>query len=160
MNPAVPFRFSGNELAGIMYGLVTAMAVVAAVAEGGVSVLYMAGLVLGVPLALALTHVYAFWVAHTNGQPGHTGARVLWREQLPTLYGPLVMAGVMLGLSIAGVSGVVAAEVTMWAAVAALFVVGFRVARLTGRSVPTALAFGTIDAVIGAVIVLIKVLAH
>ena len=48
----------------------------------------------------------------------------------------------------------------MWFAVTMLFLLGFRIAQQSGRSIRNCIGLGFVDASIGALIVLIKVIAH
>ncbi len=153
-------RLTGEQLAGGIYGVVTAMAVIAVLASGSVHVAYMVGAAIATSFALALTHVYSHWIVHSQGTAPHEGWRQLWREQIPTLFGPLAIGVVMIAVKLGGASNVEAAEAAMWFAVATLFLLGFRIARLSERSLSRSFVLGLVDASIGAAIVLVKVIVH
>lgn len=160
MKPLVRIRFSGEQLAGGIYGVVTAMAVIAALANGETDVPYMALAPIAASFALALTFVYSHWIVHSHDTGPHEGWNKLWKEEHPTLVGPVLIGLVMLAASAAGASNVEAAEISMWFATVALFMLGFRISRLSGRAIGRSLLLGLVDASIGAGIVAIKVLVH
>jgi hypothetical protein len=160
VEPRIRFRFTGEALAGTVYGMVTAMAVIAALAEADANIFYIAAAAISTSLALALTFVYSHWLAGSYADKGHGGSREAWTFELPTLIGPIFLALVMAITRLSGASGVVAAESTMWVGTAALFVLGFRIAQHGGRSRKQAFAFGLLDSAIGASLVLAKVLIH
>lgn len=160
MDLLVRIRLSGEQLAGGIYGIVTAMAVIAALASGSTRVKYMAGAAIGTSFALALTHVYSHWIVNSHGTGPHEGWRLLWKEENPTLIGPILMALVMVAAKLLGASNVVAAEISMWVGTIGLFLLGFRISRLSGRTMSRSLLLGLVDASIGAGIVAIKVIAH
>lgn len=161
VKPIVGFKFSAETDAGFIYGVVTAMAVIAALADSDANVLYMAVAALGTSTALALTFIYAHWLASSHGgSDPHSGGRAAFALELPTLAGPLLLGLVMIVEHALGLGTVAAAESTMWLGTLILFVLGFRIALQAGRSYRAALGFGLIDALIGATIVLIKVLVH
>lgn len=159
-DPRIPFQFSAESLAGAIYGIVTSMAVIAALASKSANVLFMALAAFATSLALALTYVYAHWLAGSYSDKAHGGSRVAWRFELPTLIGPLLLGGVMMIEKAAGISTVAAAESTMWVGTVALFVLGYRIAMHGGHGRLAALGFGVLDALIGASLVLAKVLVH
>lgn len=154
------FLATGEQLAGGIYGIVTAMAVIAALASGDTHVVYMAGAAFATSLVLALTFMYSHWIVHSHGTGPHEGIRLLWQEEVPTLIGPLAIGIVMITVKLSGASTVVAAEVSMWFAVTMLFLLGFRAAQQSGRSIRNSIGLGFVDASIGALIVAIKVIAH
>jgi hypothetical protein len=159
--PLVGFRFSSETLAGLIYGMVTAMAVIAALADSEANILFMAGAAFLTSLALALTFVFSHWLAGSFAQStGHDGVRKAWSFELPTLVGSLVLGIVMIVESALGIGVVVAAEAAMWVGAFLLFFFGYRIALMGGRSYRGAVAMGVLDASIGASIVLIKVLVH
>lgn len=159
--PVFAIRLSSEALAGSIYGVVTAMAVYAALAGKSANVLLMASIALGTSIALALTYIYAHWLAGSYASDaGHAGARRAFQFELPTLIGPLVLGAVVLIEDAAGVSTVAAAESTMWIGTVLLFVLGYRIALLGGHGYRAAIGFGLIDSSIGALLVLAKVLIH
>lgn len=158
--PRIPFQFTAESLAGVVYGMVTAMAVIAALADGDANVFYMAGAAISTSLALALTFVYSHWLAGSYANKGHGGSREAWQFELPTIIAPVVLSIVMAVVKLSGASAVVAAESTMWVGTVLLFVLGFRIAQHSGRSRKQAFAFGLLDSAIGASLVLAKVLIH
>lgn len=160
MNTLVRIRLSGEQLAGGIYGIVTAMAVIAALASGETHVAYMAAAAIGTAFALALTHVYAHWIVHSHDTGPHEGWTLLWKEEQPTLVGPVLIGLVMVIAKLSGASNVVAAELSMWFATIGLFLLGFRISRLSERTIPRSLMLGLVDASIGAGIVAIKVIVH
>ena len=161
VEPRIAFRFTAEALAGTIYGFVTAMAVIAALADKAADVFVMSGAAIGASLALALTYVYAHWLAGSySKQPGHAGSRNAWRFELPTLIGPVLLSVVMIGEHLAGVDVVAAAESTMWIGTAILLVLGYRIAIYGGHSRRAAVGWGLLDASIGASLVLVKVLVH
>jgi hypothetical protein len=162
VHPVFKFRFSAEAVAGAIYGFVTAMAVIAALANKAANVYFMAGAALATVVALALTYIYAHWLAgsYSTGTAGHAGSRVAFQFELPTLVGPLVLGAVMIVEHLAGVDTVAAAESTMWVGTAALFVLGYRIALQGGHAYKAAVGFGLLDALIGASLVLAKVLVH
>lgn len=154
------FLATGEQLAGGIYGIVTAMAVIAVLASGATHVIYMAGAAFATSFVLALTFVYSHWMVHSHGTAPHEGIRLLWNEEVPTLIGPLAIGIVMIAVKLSGASTVVAAEVSMWFAVTMLFLLGFRIAQQSGRPIKNCFWLGFLDASIGALIVMIKVIAH
>lgn len=160
MDILMRIRFSGEQLAGGIYGFVTAMAVIAALANGETGIVYMALAPIATSFALALTFVYAHWIVKSHDTGPHEGWTLLWKEEQPTLIGPVLIALVMFAASAAGASKVVAAELSMWFATTGLLLLGFRISRLSGRSISRSILFGLVDASIGAGIVAIKVLVH
>lgn len=160
-DPRIPFQFSSEALAGTIYGIVTAMAVYAALAGKATNVLVMAGIAFGTSLALALTYVYAHWLAGSYAsEEGHAGGRKALQFELPTLIGPLFLGAVVMIEKAAGLDTVAAAESTMWIGTVLLFVLGYRIALQAGRSFRAAVGFGLLDAAIGASLVLAKVIIH
>ncbi len=161
VKPILPFRHSSETLAGLIYGVVTAMAVIAALAGKSANVLVISIIAFGTSLALALTYVYAHWLAGSYAGPeGHAGSRKAWQFELPTLAGPLILGAIMVVEKLAGVSTVVAAESTMWFGTMILFVLGYRIALQAGRGYRAAVGFGLLDSAIGASLVLAKVIIH
>lgn len=160
MTTLVRIRFSGEQLAGGIYGIVTAMAVIAALANGETDLAYMALAPIAASFALALTYVYAHWIVRSHGTGPHEGWSMLWKEEQPTLIGPILIGIVMFAASGLGASKVVAAELSMWFATIGLFLLGFRISMLSERSVSRSILLGLVDASIGAGIVAIKVLVH
>lgn len=159
--PILPFRHSSETLAGLIYGVVTAMAVIAALATKSANVLFMAAAAFGTALALAFTYVYAHWLAGSySGTAGHAGGRKAWQFEAPTLIGPLILGVVMVVEKGAGLDTVTAAESTMWFGTLLLFILGYRIALQGGRGYRAAIAFGLLDAAIGASLVVAKVLVH
>lgn len=156
----INFRFSAESLAGTIYGVVTAMAVIAALADSDANVLFMASVAIGTSVALALTFVYAHWLAGSYSDQPHTGGRVAWRFELPTIIGPVVLSAIMIVIKLADAEPYEAAEAAMWFGVAILFVLGFRIAQHGGRSNWAAVKFGLLDSAIGASLVVAKVLVH
>lgn len=162
VTPVLKFRFAAESVAGTIYGVVTAMAVIAALASKSANVYFMAGAAFGAALVLALTYIYAHWLAgsYTENAAGHAGSRGAFRFELPTLIGPIVLGALMIIEHLAGVGPVVAAESTMWVGTVALFFLGYRIALQGGHGFRAALGFGLLDAAIGASLVLAKVLVH
>lgn len=159
--PIVPFRYPPSVLAGLIYGIVTAMAIMTVVSTKSSQVLFIAGAGLSTSLMLALTHFYAAWLAGSHSpDSGHGGAGGAWRSELPTLLGPFVLGAVMVVLSSLGVEAMAAVEAAMWLGTSMLFVLGFRIALQSGRGYLAAVGFGLLDAAIGALLVLVKVLMH
>jgi TRAP-type C4-dicarboxylate transport system permease large subunit len=161
VEPRIKFRVSGEALAGTIYGFVTAMAVMAALADKDANVFFMAGVAIGTSVALALTFVYSHWLAGSYSDQPHAGGRVAWRFELPTIFGPIFLSVVMILIKVIGNTyPYEAAEAAMWVGVAILFLLGFRIAQHGGRSRWASVRFGLIDAMIGAWLVLAKVLVH
>jgi secreted trypsin-like serine protease len=161
VDPRIPFHFSSEALAGTIYGVVTAMAVYAALAGHSVNIILMAGIAFGTSLALALTYIYAHWLAGSYADAaGHAGGRKALQFELPTLIGPALLGVIVVIEKSAGVSTVAAAESTMWIGTVMLFILGYRIALLGGRGYRAAVGFGLLDASIGASLVLVKVLIH
>ncbi len=159
--PVLAFQFSSETLAGLIYGIVTALAVIAVVANKYSSVWLIAGAAVGTSSALVLTFVYAHWLAGSySPNTGHGGLRAAWRNESPTLVGPVLLAGLLLVLHFSGTSTASAALAAMWTGVVLLFFLGYRISLQAGRGFLAALAFGLIDASIGVVIVLVKALLH
>lgn len=160
-HPLIPFRHTPEAQAGFIYGIVTAMAVSVVLADKSANVLVVAAAALGTAFALAFTHLYAHWLAGTySREVGHGGVRRAWRIEVPTLVGPLVIAGLMIAERLLGVSSLVAIESALWLGTFLLFVLGFRIALQAGRGFAASIGFGLLDAAIGAVLVLVKVLVH
>lgn len=162
VQPIIKFRFSAEATAGTIYGFVTAMAVIAALASKSANVYFMAGAAIGASIALALTYIYAHWLAGSYAEvaAGHAGSRKAFQFELPTLLGPLILAVIMIAEHLAGVDTVAAAESTMWFGTFALFFLGFRISLQGGHGYRAAIGFGVLDAAIGASLVLAKVLVH
>lgn len=162
LQPIFKFRFAAETVAGLIYGFVTAMAVIAALADKAANVFFMAGAAFGTSLALALTYVYAHWLAgsYAKDAEGHTGSRKAFQFELPTLVGPIVLGVVMIAEHLAGIGTVPAAESTMWIGTILLFLLGYRIALQGGHRIRSAIGFGLLDALIGASLVLAKVLVH
>lgn len=160
VEPRIKFRFSAESLAGTIYGVVTAMAVIAALADSDANVAFMAGVAIGTSIALALTFVYSHWLAGSYSDQPHDGGRVAWRFELPTIIGPVVLSVIMILIKLSGAKAYEAAEATMWVGVVVLFVLGFRIAQHGGRSNWSAVKFGLLDSAIGATLVVTKVLVH
>lgn len=161
VKPIIGFKFSSETNAGFIYGVVTAMAVIAALADAEANVLYMAVAAFGTSAALALTFVYSHWLAGSYaGSADHAGGRAAFVFELPTLAGPLILGVVMVVEKALGLDTVTSAEATMWLGTFILFVLGYRIALQSGRSFRAAIGFGLLDALFGATIVLVKVLAH
>lgn len=161
VKPIIGFKFSSETNAGFIYGIVTSMAVIAALADADANVIYMALAAFGTSAALALTFVYSHWLAGSYaGSADHAGGRAAFIFELPTLAGPFVLGLVMVVERELGLDVVTAAEATMWFGTFMLFILGYRIALQAGRSFRSAALFGLIDALIGALIVLVKVLAH
>lgn len=159
--PIVRFHHSPEVLAGLIYGLVTATAVIAVLADKNANVAHMSAAAFGTSLALALTYVYAHWLAGAySGAAGHAGWRDGVRFEASTLVGPLVLACVMLVEQALGVSIVAATEAAMWVGVFMLFVLGYRIALQGGHSFAASFGFGLLDASIGALLIAVKVLVH
>jgi TRAP-type C4-dicarboxylate transport system permease large subunit len=158
--PRIKFRFSGESLAGTIYGVVTAMAVIAALADSDANVAFMAGVAIGTSIALALTFVYSHWLAGSYSDQPHAGGRVAWRFELPTIIGPIVLSAIMILIKLGGAKAYEAAEAAMWFGVVILFVLGFRIAQHGGRSRWSATKFGLLDSAIGASLVFAKVVVH
>ncbi len=156
----IPLRFSGDQLAGGIYGAVTAMAVITGLASDDTSIWILAGSAVGAPLVLAITYVYAHWIANSHGAEAHTGLRQAIALELPTLIAPVLLAVELVVVYSASDNIVAAAESAMWLGTAVLFVLGFRIARSSGRSMSRSLALGLVDAAIGAALVGIKVAIH
>ncbi|MBJ7459480.1 MAG: hypothetical protein JHD02_09865 [Thermoleophilaceae bacterium] len=156
----IKFRFSAEALAGTIYGVVTAMAVIAALADSDANVFVMAGASIATSIALALTFVYSHWLAGSYSDQPHDGGRVAWRFELPTIIGPVVLSVVMVVVKLGGAKAYQAAEASMWVGVVLLFLLGFRIAQHGGRSNWAAFRFGLLDSAIGASLVLVKVIAH
>lgn len=157
----IPIRSSSETLAGLIYGVVTSMAVIAALANKSANVVLMAGAAIGTSLALALTYVYAHWLAGSYaGDEGHAGGRKAWQFELPTLVGPVLLGTILIVEKSAGVGTVAAAESTMWIGTLLLFFLGYRIALQAGRGYLAAAGFGLLDSAIGASLVLAKVLIH
>ena len=161
VKPLIGFKFSSETLAGLIYGLVTAMAVIAALADADAKLWYISGAAFLTSFALACTFIFSHWLAGSFSEHyGHDGVRTAWQFELPTLVGPLFLAVVMLTEQAVGIATVVAAEAAMWAGVFLLFVLGYRIALSGGRGRGRAFGLGVLDAGLGAAIVLIKVLVH
>jgi len=160
VEPRIKFRFSAESLAGTIYGVVTAMAVIAALADSDANVMFMSAVAIGTSIALALTFVYAHWLAGSYSDRPHDGGQVAWRFELPTIIGPIVLSAIMIVSKLSGAKVFEAAEAAMWFGVAVLFVLGFRIAQHGGRSKWAAVKFGLLDSAIGATLVVTKVLVH
>jgi hypothetical protein len=160
VEPRIKFRFSAESLAGTIYGVVTAMAVIAALADSDANVYFMASVAIGTSIALALTFVYSHWLAGSYSDQPHDGGRVAWRFELPTIIGPVVLGTIMIAIKLGGAKVYEAAEATMWVGVVILFVLGFRIAEHGGRSRWSAVKFGLLDSAIGASLVVAKVIVH
>lgn len=161
VHPVFKFRFSAESVAGTIYGFVTAMAVIAALANKAANVYFMAGAAIAAAVALALTYIYAHWLAGSySSDAGHAGSRQAFQFELPTLVGPVLLSTVMVIEHLAGVDTVAAAESTMWVGTLALFFLGYRIALQGGHHYKAAIGFGLLDALIGASLVLAKVLVH
>lgn len=160
VEPRIKFRFSSETLAGLIYGVVTAMAVIAALADSESNVFFMAAAAISTSIALALTYVYAHWLAGSYSDQSHDGGRVAWRFELPTSIGPVVLSVIMIIIKLSGAKAYQAAEATMWIGVAILFVLGFRIAQHGGRTPWQAFKFGLLDSAIGASLVLAKAAVH
>jgi hypothetical protein len=159
--PLIGFITSSETLAGLIYGLVTATAVIAVLADKDADLVYMSLAALGTSLALAFTYVYSHWLAGSySDDAGHAGWREAWNFEASTLVGPLLLAVVMLGERAIGVDVVAAAEAAMWVATVILFLLGYRIALMGGHSYAAAVGFGVLDATLGGALVLIKVLVH
>lgn len=159
--PLIGFVASSETLAGLIYGLVTATAVIAVMADKDANLIYMSLAALGTSLALAFTYIYAHWLAGSYSEDvGHAGWREAWRFEASTLVGPALLGVVMLSESAIGIDVVVAAEAAMWVATAILFLLGYRIALMGGHGYPAAVGFGVLDATLGMALVLIKVLVH
>lgn len=160
VEPRIKFRFSGESLAGTIYGFVTAMAVIAALADRDANVFVIAGVAIGTSIALALTFVYSHWLAGSYSDQPHAGGRVAWNFEAPTIIGPLILSAFMIAVKLGGAEVWEAAESAMWLGVVILFVLGFRIAQHGGHTRWQAFKFGVIDSSIGASLVLAKVLVH
>ncbi|MBJ7355131.1 MAG: hypothetical protein JHC98_09915 [Thermoleophilaceae bacterium] len=160
VEPRIKFRFSAEGLAGTIYGVVTAMAVMAALADSDANVIFMAAVAIGTSVALALTFVYSHWLAGSYADQPHDGGRVAWRFELPTIIGPVVLSVIMIVVKFCGAEPYQAAEATMWVGVVILFVLGFRIAQHGGHTRWAAFKFGLLDSAIGASLVLAKVIVH
>ncbi|MGK2878423.1 MAG: hypothetical protein ACSLFF_07600 [Solirubrobacterales bacterium] len=160
VEPTIKFRFSAESLAGTIYGVVTAMAVIAALADSDANVFFMAGVAISTSVALALTFVYSHWLAGSYSDQPHDGGRVAWRFELPTIFGPVALSAVMIVVKLGGAKAYEAAEASMWVGVVILFVLGFRIAQHGGRTHWAAFRFGLLDSAIGASLVLAKVIVH
>jgi TRAP-type C4-dicarboxylate transport system permease large subunit len=160
VEPRIKFRFSAESTAGTIYGVVTAMAVIAALADSDADVFFMAGAAIGTSVALALTFVYSHWLAGSYSDQPHAGGRVAWSFELPTIFGPVLLSLVMIAIKLGGAKPYEAAEATMWVGVVVLFLLGFRIAQHGGRTRWQALGFGLLDSLIGASLVLAKVIVH
>lgn len=158
--PVVRFRYDGAQLAEGVYGIVTAMAVTAALADGSTDTVWMAVAAFGTALALAMTHIYAYWIVESHGNGPHQGLRNLIHHQLPVLVGPALIGAAMILADELGSSIVTAAELAMWVGVVSLFLLGFRISRYSGRGYGPSIAIGLVDAAFGALIVLIKIAVH
>lgn len=156
----VPFRYAGEQLAGGIYGTVTAMAVITGLASKETSIWLLAGSAFGAPLVLAITYMYAHWIANSHGVEAHAGFRKAASLEIPTLVVPAIMAIEILAVYSATDSIVAAAESAMWLGTAVLFLLGFRIARASGRTVGRSALLGLVDAGIGAALVGIKVAVH
>ncbi|MGH2958343.1 MAG: hypothetical protein ACRDKE_01970, partial [Solirubrobacterales bacterium] len=152
--------FSAESLAGTIYGVVTAMAVIAALADSDANVYFMASVAIGTSIALALTFVYSHWLAGSYSDQPHAGGRVAWRFELPTIIGPVLLSAIMIVIKLAGAKTYEAAEATMWIGVALLFLLGYRIALHGDRSRWAAVKFGLLDSAIGASLVVAKVVVH
>jgi hypothetical protein len=160
VEPRIKFRFSAESLAGVIYGVVTSMAVMAALADSDANVFFMASVAIGTSIALALTFVYSHWLAGSYSDQPHAGGRVAWRFELPTIIGPVILSAVMIVIKLCGAKAYEAAEATMWVGVVLLFALGFRIAQHGGRTRWAAAKFGLLDSAIGASLVVAKVLVH
>jgi hypothetical protein len=160
VEPRIKFRFSAESLAGTIYGVVTAMAVIAALADADANVLFMSAVAIGTSIALALTFVYSHWLAGSYADQPHDGGRVAWRFELPTIIGPVILSVIMILSKLGGAKVFEAAEAAMWFGVVILFLLGFRIAQHGGRSNWAAVKFGLLDSAIGASLVVTKVLVH
>ena len=160
VEPRIKFRFSAESLAGVIYGVVTSMAVMAALADSDANVFFMAGVAISTSVALALTFVYSHWLAGSYSDQPHDGGRVAWRFELPTIIGPVVLSTIMILIKLGGAQAYQAAEATMWFGVVILFLLGFRIAQHGGRTRWQAAKFGLLDSAIGASLVVAKVLVH
>ena len=156
----IKFRVSAESLAGTIYGVVTAMAVIAALADADANVFIMSVVAISTSIALALTFVYSHWLAGSYSDQPHGGGRVAWRFELKAVVGPVVLSVVMVLVKLGGAKAYEAAETAMWVGVVALFVLGFRIAQHGGRSNWAAFRFGLLDSAIGASLVLAKVIVH
>jgi hypothetical protein len=160
VEPRIKFRVSAESLAGTIYGVVTAMAVIAALADADANVYFMSSVAIGTSIALALTFVYSHWLAGSYSDQPHAGGRVAWAFEAPTIIGPVLLSVVMILIKLAGARTYQAAEATMWVGVVILFVLGFRIAQHGGRTRWQAFKFGLLDSAIGASLVLAKVIVH
>lgn len=158
--PLIRFRSSGDQLAGAIYGTVTAMAVITGLASKDTSIWLLAGSAFGAPLVLAITYVYAHWIANSHGAAAHAGLKQAMALELPTLVVPALMAVEMVLVYAASDSVVSAAESAMWLGTGFLLLLGFRVARSSGHSIGRSSLLGIVDAGIGAALVGIKVAVH
>lgn len=159
--PLIAFRTTPETLAGLIYGIVTATAVIAVLADKDANVAYMSAAALGTSLALALTYVFSHWLAGSYADDlGHAGLREAWRFEISTLVGPALLGLVMLIEQALGIGVVVAAEAAMWIGAVMLFLLGYRIALMGGHGFRAALGYGLLDATLGATLVLIKVLVH
>lgn len=160
-HPLIPFHHSKETQAGLIYGVVTALAVIAVLASSSTSILLIDAAVIGTAFALAVTFIYSHWLAGSySDSDGHGDLRKAIRREAPTLVGPLLLSAVMLLMRLAGTGTSAAANTAMWIGVAFLFVLGYRIALQSRRSYHVAIGFGVLDAMVGASIVLIKVLVH
>lgn len=161
VKPLIPFKHTSETLAGLIYGVVTSMAVIAALADADEKLWYISLAAFLTSFALVLTFVFSHWLAGSFSEHyGHDGVRTAWNFELPTLVGPIFLGLVMVVEQVVGVGTVVAAEAAMWVGVFFLFVLGYRIALMSGRGHAMAFGLGLLDAGLGAVIVLVKVLAH
>lgn len=160
VEPRIKYRFSAEGLAGTIYGVVTAMAVMAALADSDANVFFMASVAIGTSIALALTFVYSHWLAGSYSDQPHDGGRVAWRFELPTIIGPVFLSAIMIVIKLLGAKPYEAAEATMWVGVVILFLLGFRIAQHGGRTRWAAFKYGLLDSAIGASLVLAKVIVH
>lgn len=136
------------------------MAVTATLANGENDVRWVAVAAFATALALAMTHVYAYWIVDSHGEAAHRGLRNLIQQQLPVLVGPALIGTAMIVAKASGASPAVSAELALWVGVISLFFLGFRISRYSGRGYVPSIGLGMVDAGFGALIVLIKIAVH
>jgi hypothetical protein len=149
--------------AGAIYGTIISMSVISVSSKDpGLSPVAVAGWAVGTAFVFFLAHVYSSIVAAGFVRPVKaTGLiREEMRSEWPMVQGALFPASVMLLAPLGLIDADMVSYVAVWSGIAMLFGTGLVIGRKHSLSWSRSLVIGSINALIGLVIMALKVFVH
>lgn len=155
-----PFK---TNYAGAIYGTILSMAVISTASKDpNIGPVMIAAWAASTAVVFWLAHVYSQIVAAGFARPREAGtlARRALREEWPLVQGSLIPAAAMLLAPLGLVSEDKATYVAVWVGVAVLFLAGLAIGTREDLSWSRRITIGVINALIGSLIVALKIFIH